>query len=1478
MPCALACASEIFCLHDRPGGIRRSLQVLRRSLQVLFRFVDGSGVELRFLLPSDAVWEDLRCLLPPMWTESFSAHCRGRLMLRKSPLVGLHISVQLRSRWRGGMPGSSEGDAGQRERFHFLREKLLAKRQRLGIPTALPDRPLSPAAAGLADLAPLPCGHLLPGPAVFRLDGQDEAGFATPAASPAASGSATPTGGLPPLEGSATPTSGLPPLEGWMPQGSDCVTNALSPDRPLPPAAAGLAELAPLPSALPPFDPPPGLLAPSARAELRIAGSSALLQPPPVQPLSPAGQELPPPPPPGLWLPEGKRRRLRGKTRKESQGSQPGPLLSSSAGPAGGAGVAPSCLLGCPAGCLRFCRVGKRKGEQCRVCHALVRHSVRASRCHQCAGLICGRCARGAGAGAAEGAAADPVLASGPRVPVRLAELVPEDPSADGLQECAAILRGLPELIAVPQYKHIPRQLHRRYSITATVVLGKLKEQVEWAARPKLSAEQAKTASDTMQFWSLFLRSMPALFLRMDAAPTSTAAEKRPAKDVVGERLRLWESGSMLELCRSAQIDSEVWCAAGGPPEQAEGCADLPQDKFSRSVEAALRKFYAQDVKAAVRMLREQSILPPTEATFAKAQCKFKTEVDEHCLSQKPELLKKAGEYKGFLLTTRHVRHAICELSDAKAAGASGWRAGYLRVVTDTEEGLSAFTWWCNQWTRNTMPDEVKSLWRLVTCIALDKGLGAVRPLLLGEVFLKVPSAATLRLASRDIIRLLSGHGQYGAGIPGGAASVLTQLKAAGRIMQDPVLITNDVRNAFGECRRATVVEEFCACAQVRLAVPLLLALWGSCTPVVMRCARGAGASSYRCFEVHDGLYQGEAWSSLAFCMALRRTLLRLKACLPRGEVLLMAYIDDIVLMLEASVAKRCHQLLRAELAREGLELQVEKSVVYDAAGACGPLAAELGCQYSCSGVTILGSEYAWDDAGSWFSFSESVELPAVVQKRLDKALGLADCLERMLVQGSYTQPVPQAAWHIARTVLNVALDFDSHCIIAQSLWAAAGKFDERVLEVVGRMLRVSEGQLPVYAAAQLRLGWKLGGWSLPSLQGKLRYSFLHFLSSAPEAALHCAEALCRPLPEVQAALGPEVRECRRLLQVLESEQGIAVSIDGEVAVVAGAAFERLHEGDVWQCARPLACSIRQLLDARVLEQLLEGQCWPPVDHTFHAARLRALGGEVSGRALVDHPSSSGEPLASARQWVLAGKFRLGLKLGVTRCGLSTKEGERCTCVLDAWGSHALGCGQGVLVTARHAAFRKFGYDIGRLCGFAALTEQCIPQLGVTLKKRKQPDGTVLQCWESAYVDVLLTAHAGEGDRLLDVTWRSPFAADVLQRSAKVTGVAALQGERDKAKRYPAVGEVHVECWSCEITGRAGEALSAALTQMATFAAEVQAQRGYRASDWAQLWRGKLSGLAHRLLGQALDRAYALQCAGDRELVCQNSDSRTSCL
>ena len=112
--------------------------------------------------------------------------------------------------------------------------------------------------------------------------------------------------------------------------------------------------------------------------------------------------------------------------------------------------------------------------------------------------------------------------------------------------------------------------------------------------------------------------------------------------------------------------------------------------------------------------------------------------------------------------------------------------------------------------------------------------------------------------------------------------------------------------------------------------------------------------------------------------------------------------------------------------------------------------------------------------------------MPAVTQARVDKALHLGEVLLKTIESGSRQHSVAPAVWHLLRTVLNVALDYDSHILAWQPLWTACGDVDECVLRVASALLRVEPTGLPVGAIAQLRLHWNMGGFSLPSAQGKL--------------------------------------------------------------------------------------------------------------------------------------------------------------------------------------------------------------------------------------------------------------------------------------------------------------------------------------------------------------------------------------------------------
>ena len=94
---------------------------------------------------------------------------------------------------------------------------------------------------------------------------------------------------------------------------------------------------------------------------------------------------------------------------------------------------------------------------------------------------------------------------------------------------------------------------------------------------------------------------------------------------------------------------------------------------------------------------------------------------------------------------------------------------------------------------------------------------------------------------------------------------------------------------------------------------------------------------------------------------------------------------------------------------------------------------------------------------------------------------------------------------------LEEKLDGSFDIVEAIHWWSAGGELDERVAEVVCNLLRVARVDLPVYAVAQLRIGWQLGGFSLPALHSKLSYSLSQFQSSAPEVTARRAEELQRP-------------------------------------------------------------------------------------------------------------------------------------------------------------------------------------------------------------------------------------------------------------------------------------------------------------------------------------------------------------------------------
>ena len=166
-----------------------------------------------------------------------------------------------------------------------------------------------------------------------------------------------------------------------------------------------------------------------------------------------------------------------------------------------------------------------------------------------------------------------------------------------------------------------------------------------------------------------------------------------------------------------------------------------------------------------------------------------------------------------------------------------------------------------------------------------------------------------------------------GLGIPLAPQAIVGECQCLANASPAHVFASLDVENAFGNVRRAPLLANL-----VQLAPELarfLLLLWGfACGAVV--CAsrtrvfmRGLAGRRW-CFELLDGLYQGEALSSMAFCIALHAALMSVQAQLPSGSRL-FAYIDDILLAIALIHLSSVMQLIRSALESIGLTLKSEK-------------------------------------------------------------------------------------------------------------------------------------------------------------------------------------------------------------------------------------------------------------------------------------------------------------------------------------------------------------------------------------------------------------------------------------------------------------------------------------------------------------------------------------------------------------------------
>ena len=817
-------------------------------------------------------------------------------------------------------------------------------------------------------------------------------------------------------------------------------------------------------------------------------------------------------------------------------------------------------------------------------------------------------------------------------------------------------------------------------------------------------------------------------------------------------------------------------------------------------------------------------------------------------------------------ITKKAVADRVMGLRAAAAPGGSGTRPTHLKSLLLAPGGDDALHQWCARWAAGTLPRCVVAVFLDFVARPQDKGGGAVRPIVLGELLVKV-AMGSVTDAHRDQLReVLSTTPpthqragsetalfmQFGVGMPEGVNQFLSHASLIARRHPHKALVGIDIENAFGEIKR-----ESCRAAvhaDVPSYEPALAQLWDS-APHRLWIETAPGVWEQRLVE--DGLWQGSCEASAVFALGLRRAMLRVigRLTVLGIECDALFYVDDTLLATDPANIPMIWPILVAELATDGLRLKAPKCSVYvPAATAPDPaLAAILPQRFD--GLPLLGS--AVDGEFETFLGPYGLSLQPT-QKRLAVALGLARDLKE-LAAATLRCPTLQVAWIMLTTVVAHALDFDTRVHPPAALQPHAQQLNHAVADTLGGILGVDIGSLNGHAQESITLSAVMGGLGVHEITLAAPFNF--------------ATARLQVWPAVRQRLVVHgwSAEAIALLNTGESRtaelemQNLGVYLDAQGAPSLTVPQTRLDWLQL-PAPRPGACGEALKLLHRGRREALLARLPTPAQR----ARLRSAGGEVAGLFLQAVPDSAAttlhdDELRRSLQW------RLGLRQGEqgSVCQhVAATTGEVCNTILEEDGRHCVCCKCGKGIQLAHGFVADFTARCCVAAGLSTRREVVVPlwatwERPAQTRRRQGGDSdaapATARCVE-AWMDVEARGHGGAVTLLhIDATVRHALAASHLRgaaSSAEVDGSCLLAAVRDKQARYPPRGGLRVLTAAVETLGRTGEEFNELLRTLAALACDHSQRRGLPAVDWLRKWQTELSCGVARAVAHALADGY----------------------
>lgn len=451
------------------------------------------------------------------------------------------------------------------------------------------------------------------------------------------------------------------------------------------------------------------------------------------------------------------------------------------------------------------------------------------------------------------------------------------------------------------------------------------------------------------------------------------------------------------------------------PPRRETKGSDPERRLLNRAVALAGRGLLSKAVKVLMREL--ESPVPEAEiVTQLAAMHPQRTEIIAPCTVPNRIELVVPRTAKGEVRTLKQFVAGLC---GDKRGGPLGWTEELMRDALEPSREGEWMAFLCDI-ANGTLSEAVAQVLTRAMLRGIPKDGGKVRPLTMGEVFVKVAAKLLLSmdkvLTSGDIV----GNYQY-AFQSCGTEVIIHKVRHYLSTVDGGHAVLVDCRNAYNAVRRKAIRDAL-------EAEPRLAALRGFFNQFYVReselvvCVDGEDCPVLFSSE---GVRQGDVLGPLFFCIALKgamdRVLARYAQAYPGAELTVLCYMDDITVLGTEETLGRVMPILTEELAALSLLINPDKTVTTSRWLAQGLECKESDC------VKLLGAMVGRvrDKEGELLGkevekhelfFNRVIQLPAEIAMRL-----LVKCGNAKWAYVVRTHP-PEAAESASRAFTDMML------------------------------------------------------------------------------------------------------------------------------------------------------------------------------------------------------------------------------------------------------------------------------------------------------------------------------------------------------------------------------------------------------------------------------------------------------------------------